>query len=163
MPQQDFLVQADQMNQQLIQFLADRQGVWGAYQSLKSEVSVQKTTAACTHLQWAYPRIEGDHIAFYIPGPKGFETGAWAQEPVLEGAKRVESLTGALIPGLGFDQRGRRLGRGKGYYDRYLSKNELVKVGVSLEAFVVKELPAEPHDIGMDYLITEKSARKIGT
>lgn len=161
--QKAFLEQQDQLNQQLSQFLANRQGIWGAYQALDSEVSINKALSLGTHLRWAYPRVEGDQMAFYIPGPRGFEKGTWSIEPVLEGATKVESLTGAIVPGLGFDRAGKRLGRGKGFYDRFLSDKKLLKVGVCLEALVVEELPVDKHDVGMDYLITDQSVRKIGS
>ena len=50
-----------------------------------------------------------------------------------------------------------RCGRGRGYYDKYLSRPDVhaVKVGVCFAHQLVGELPAEPHDVAMDYIITD--------
>ena len=52
---------------------------------------------------------------------------------------------------------GARCGRGRGYYDKYLSRPDVhaVKVGVCFAHQLVGELPAEPHDVAMDYIITD--------
>ena len=63
----------------------------------------------------------------------------------------------AIIPGIGFTKKGERLGYGRGYYDRWFSKNMVkVKVGVAFEEQIIAELPLEKTDINMDIVITEK-------
>lgn len=49
------------------------------------------------------------------------------------------------------------MGRGRGYYDKYLSQPEVhaVKIGVCFAHQLVGELPAEPHDVAMDYVVTD--------
>ncbi len=59
-----------------------------------------------------------------------------------------------LVPGLGFDASGARLGRGKGYYDRLLAVGTGCKCGVAFEAQMIPELPMEPHDVRLDLVIT---------
>ena len=59
-----------------------------------------------------------------------------------------------LVPGIGFDVLGRRLGRGKGYYDRLLSQTPSIKCGVAFDWQMVEQLPAETHDVPMNYLAT---------
>ncbi len=69
----------------------------------------------------------------------------------------------ALVPGLMFDTRGRRLGRGKSYYDGLLaglSANAL-RVGVTLERLMADIVPVEPHDVAMTHLITENGLREV--
>lgn len=62
-----------------------------------------------------------------------------------------------LVPGLAFDERGGRVGRGRGYYDRYLEGKTALKIGVAFEAQVLrKKLALEPHDQLLDGLITER-------
>src|SRR5690606_2797566 len=63
-----------------------------------------------------------------------------------------------IVPGLAFDRRGVRLGRGGGYYDRYLPRLRAgaVRVGWIPERFVFDELPLEPHDARVDLLGTEQ-------
>jgi 5-formyltetrahydrofolate cyclo-ligase len=65
-----------------------------------------------------------------------------------------------IIPGMGFDAQGGRLGKGKGYYDRYLSGLSAVKLGFGFEAQVTAaKLPLETHDISLDGLVTETRLR----
>lgn len=59
-----------------------------------------------------------------------------------------------FVPAVGFDALGRRLGRGKGYYDQLLSHTPAGKCGIAFDWQVVDELPAEPHDAPMNYLAT---------
>ena len=63
-----------------------------------------------------------------------------------------------VIPGVAFDQSGRRIGYGKGYYDRALhqleGKGRLV--GLCYDFQIVDEIPGEPHDVRMDMIITER-------
>lgn len=59
-----------------------------------------------------------------------------------------------LVPGLAFDVMGRRLGRGKGFYDRLLAEVNGIKCGVALDEQIVDALPAEPHDVAMNIILT---------
>lgn len=63
-----------------------------------------------------------------------------------------------LVPGLGFDVSGYRLGYGIGHYDRYFaqkSNTDIIKIGVCYDEMLVESLPTDVHDIKMDYIITE--------
>jgi 5-formyltetrahydrofolate cyclo-ligase len=60
-----------------------------------------------------------------------------------------------LVPGLGFDRTGGRLGRGRGYYDRLLREVRGLKIGVAFSWQVLPEIPAGSDDIRMDLLATE--------
>jgi 5-formyltetrahydrofolate cyclo-ligase len=59
-----------------------------------------------------------------------------------------------LVPGIAFDWSGRRLGRGKGFYDRLLARVSGVKCGVAFDWQLTGELPAEPHDAALDCIVT---------
>jgi 5-formyltetrahydrofolate cyclo-ligase len=61
-----------------------------------------------------------------------------------------------LIPGLAFDRTGRRLGRGGGFYDRFLADPGLraTRCGVLFDCQLLPEIPADPHDIRVDFLAT---------
>lgn len=69
----------------------------------------------------------------------------------------------ALVPGLTFDTRGRRLGRGKSYYDRLLAglPASALRVGVTLERLMAEVVPVESHDVAMTHLVTENGVREI--
>lgn len=60
-----------------------------------------------------------------------------------------------IIPGMAFTKSGHRLGRGKGFYDRYLERFTGPKVGVCFEEQVREDIPHEPHDQLMDYLVSD--------
>ncbi len=65
----------------------------------------------------------------------------------------------AIIPGVAFDRRGRRLGYGGGYYDRLLDGNNFetcLCVGIAYDFQLVDELPCEPWDKHMNAIVTEK-------
>jgi len=78
---------------------------------------------------------------------------------IMEPVGRLFTDTGridvALVPGMSFDSRGNRLGRGKGYYDRFLSTlpSTLYKIGVCFDFQKVDAVPHESHDIPMDTVI----------
>ena len=63
----------------------------------------------------------------------------------------------AFVPGLAFDAAGGRLGYGKGIYDRLLGAlpRGCRKIGLCFEAQLAPAVPTEPHDIPMDFLLTE--------
>lgn len=60
-----------------------------------------------------------------------------------------------VVPGVAFDHKGNRLGRGRGYYDRFLCQHLSVKrIGICFDFQLVDEIPTEPFDIRMDEVIT---------
>lgn len=60
----------------------------------------------------------------------------------------------ALVPGVAFDAAGRRLGRGKGYYDRFLATYpNIYKIGVCFDFQKVMEVPADGQDVAVDEVI----------
>jgi len=66
-----------------------------------------------------------------------------------------------IVPGLAFDEQGRRMGYGQGYYDRFLRSfsPSCPVVGLAFEFQVFPEIPIEPHDAHVDYLVTEQKIR----
>jgi 5-formyltetrahydrofolate cyclo-ligase len=71
-----------------------------------------------------------------------------------------------LVPLLAFDHDGHRLGYGAGYYDRTLEKlrasRAVLAIGIAFAGQEVDEAPAEPHDQKLDWVITERGARRFG-
>jgi 5-formyltetrahydrofolate cyclo-ligase len=59
-----------------------------------------------------------------------------------------------LVPGVAFDLQGRRLGWGKGYYDRLLTNVRGVKCGVAFDEQIVDAVPVGPRDIHLDFILT---------
>ena len=66
----------------------------------------------------------------------------------------LNQLDLVLVPGLAFDARGGRLGRGKGFYDRLLSGVRGTKCGVAFDEQLVDAVPVGPHDIRLNCILT---------
>jgi len=66
-----------------------------------------------------------------------------------------------LVPGLGFDLKGGRMGMGAGYYDRFLPQcANAVKTGITYDILLRGKIICDEHDVLMDYIITESQAAK---
>lgn len=59
-----------------------------------------------------------------------------------------------LVPGIAFDLHGRRLGRGKGYYDQMLAGLRGVTCGVAFDEQIVGNVPVAPHDVLVNRILT---------
>lgn len=68
----------------------------------------------------------------------------------------VTELDLAIIPGVAFTRDGKRLGRGEGWYDRFLATVSVkTKIGICFEEQIADDLPTEDHDIEMDLVISD--------
>lgn len=84
-----------------------------------------------------------------VPGHFGIrEPGPACIEMPLAGLDLV------LVPGVAFDLRGYRLGRGRGFYDRWLADYAGTKIGVAFDGQIVKTVPAAKQDVRMDFVLT---------
>jgi 5-formyltetrahydrofolate cyclo-ligase len=117
------------------------------------------TDALKTGKQVALPRFDdqtGMYVAAATAGPQDLVAGRFgAIEPGPRNALvSLNQLDFAFIPGIAFDLAGRRLGRGKGFYDRLLAEVRGHKCGVCFDAQVVAAVPEEPHDVRVDSILT---------
>ncbi len=102
-------------------------------------------------------RVEGRYVVCRIKDPqREVKTGKYdIREPVetcLAGQLNRLDLT--LVPGIGFDLNGCRLGRGKGYYDRLLADVSGTTCGIAFDEQIVESLPTEPHDVRLNCILT---------
>lgn len=69
----------------------------------------------------------------------------------------IKRIDIAIIPGIAFDEKGARLGSGKGYYDRLIPKLSITtrKVALAFESQIIPQVPMESHDRHVDIIITE--------
>lgn len=107
----------------------------------------------------------------YIPrvDNKGKKMDAvlWTPETILEESKFgirepktgecIEAVDVAIIPGVAFAADGKRLGFGGGYYDKWLGKKELLKIGVCYDLQITQDIQMDVHDVPMNIVITESS------
>ena len=76
------------------------------------------------------------------------------QEPVGEPFADFDQISVALVPGMAFDAAGHRLGRGKGYYDRYLARHSLMTLApVFPDCLCPDPLPREAFDLPADRIL----------
>lgn len=132
----------------------------GVFCSLADEPDTSEALArwSAAGRRLAVPRVEGDVMRFYEYDPRTMRPGAFGiAEPGPE-ARLCEprELDLVIVPGTAFTAAGGRMGRGRGYYDKYLALPGVhaVKIGVCYAHQLVGELPAEPHDVAMDQVIT---------
>ena len=114
----------------------------------------------------AVPRINGNDIVFHyiksvnsslIIHPLGIAEPS-PSTPVFNSLSADEK-TLILVPGLAFDKNCFRLGRGKGFYDKFLSgiDKSVKKIGIGYDFQIVESVPAEDHDFPLDSVITDTS------
>lgn len=146
-----------QLCENLSEFLQKKQGIWAGYLALPQEPDLSPVFRHSQQIEWAFPRMEADHLTFYIShnfikGPFG------VMEPASDDSRKLdlEELSGVLVPGLGFSKKGDRLGKGRGFYDKALADYKGPKVGVCFDCQILQEdFPVEDHDICVDFLVTE--------
>lgn len=100
---------------------------------------------------------DGDYEAARLPAEGPLVSGPFGvpEPPPSAPVIPFEQLDLVLVPGLAFDPSGRRLGRGKGYYDRLLARAVRARRwGVAFDLQILPRVPAEPHDLNVDVLIT---------
>ncbi|HEV2131900.1 MAG TPA: 5-formyltetrahydrofolate cyclo-ligase [Longimicrobiaceae bacterium] len=93
-------------------------------------------------------------------GPEELRPGQFGiREPDADACPlvRIEEIDAALLPGLAFDRRGRRLGRGAGYYDRLLAdaRWRALRCGLFFAVQEVAEVPTDTWDVPLDAVVTE--------
>jgi 5-formyltetrahydrofolate cyclo-ligase len=77
------------------------------------------------------------------------------QEPSTQcGTVPLNQLDFVLVPGVAFDLSGRRLGRGKGFYDRLLGAVRGTTCGIAFDEQIVPCIPVEPHDSDVNCILT---------
>ncbi len=111
----------------------------------------------------ALPRCgaDGGMQAVLVKDWRALQWGRFGvREPALTSpALEAREIDMALIPGLAFDGAGHRLGRGKGYFDRFLAQTEAVAAGLAYEEQVLPRVPTEAHDCGVQYVITARGVQ----
>lgn len=92
-------------------------------------------------------------------------TGPGVREPVNGQPIPVGFIDLVVVPGLGFTAAGHRIGRGMGFYDRFLAQSEFLGVscGLAFEEQIVEQLPVLDHDIPLGMLATDQGIRRFAS
>lgn len=125
------------------------------YAPLPGEIDLAQTLLDHPERRWVFPRVAGHHLTFHtgeqlIPGAFGI------LEPAVESPEvPLFEIDAFLCPGLAFDKKGGRLGRGRGFYDRLLAqaRPDTLKLGICHPFQIVADTHPEPHDVPMNGLI----------
>jgi len=119
-----------------------------------------RASAAGKRVAWPRLRESGLALGFascepsdLVAGPAGTREPPSAAAPAL-----LEELDLVVVPGVAFDEEGRRLGRGRGHYDATLAllPERTVRVGLAFELQMVERVPCEAHDVRLDAVVTER-------
>lgn len=138
----------------------------GIYAATPGEVDLRSFFDRCTTdgKSCYFPRVEGADMAFH-------QVRAWSE--LVSGKYGIlaphpssvvlapEEFDLLVVPGVAFDRHGHRLGRGKGFYDRYLPRVGGCHIGACFDSCVVETLPHEPHDARIHLLVTESGVLRF--
>lgn len=129
------------------------------YYSLPDEVQTHAFVRKWSRLKKILlPVVVGDELQLRCYTDENhMATGAYRiEEPAGDAFLDYEAIGLAVVPGVSFDAKGGRLGRGKGYYDRLLPLLKGYKIGLCFSFQVSASVPSEAHDVKMDMVLTEK-------
>lgn len=138
-------------------------GVVALYAPIRNEVDTDDLfqVALLAGKKVIYPAVSGKILVFrQINGNTDLQQGSFGIREPKESCPHIDPVEADLIvvPGVAFDVSGRRVGYGQGYYDRALHHLEHSGklVGICFEFQLVPEIVAEPHDVLMDRVVTER-------
>ncbi|MFI3317690.1 MAG: 5-formyltetrahydrofolate cyclo-ligase [Rikenellaceae bacterium] len=124
------------------------------FSSLRDEIDTSvliEQLAGDKHL--LLPRVVGDEMEFVSLG-ESLQSGSFGiLEPAAGEAIPYSEIDLMIVPAVAYTANGDRLGRGKGYYDRYLTQGKIRTIGVAYSHQIVTGLPTEPHDVQIDEVI----------
>jgi 5-formyltetrahydrofolate cyclo-ligase len=90
-------------------------------------------------------------------------TGPGISEPISGKPVPIDLIDLVIVPGLGFTPTGLRIGRGLGFYDRFLAQSDFIgrSCGLAFEDQIVETLPTLDHDVPLSMLVTEQGVRRF--
>ncbi len=102
------------------------------------------------------PRVNGVDLDILPYDRAELKLGAFnIEEPTGEGCISIGEMDMVIVPAVAYDRRGNRVGRGKGYYDSLLADTSATRIGIAYDFQLVDEIDVEPHDVGVDMVITD--------
>ena len=149
----------------LATFLQDKHGLFLFYRPMSHELGLDRLAEEVGWERFVTTRTPRSGPLTVHPANSTAETHRYGFLQPVENSpiSDLAEVSVALVPALAFDRAGTRLGHGLGYFDELLSRmpDNCLRVGVTIEAFIFDELPAEPRDISMTHLATELGVRPV--
>jgi 5-formyltetrahydrofolate cyclo-ligase len=134
-----------------------------SYFSIRQEPDLSLLIDQMPQVRWGFPRIEGEalHWHEWQPG-QPLDRGPFniPEPPRANPRLTPDRITLMLVPCVGADRQGFRLGYGGGYYDRLLAEphwQNIVTVGIVFEAFVIERLPTEAWDKALLWICNDQN------
>lgn len=128
-----------------------------AYYSLPDEVDTHELLRRHPEKTFILPVVQGDDLLLKVFDPaQGMRLGLLnVEEPDTDQLfTALHTIDTVVVPGMAFDARGTRMGRGRGFYDRFLPKvPQARRLGLCFPFQLVDEVPCEPFDIPMHAVI----------
>ena len=92
-------------------------------------------------------------------------TGPGVREPLDGKPIPVDFIDLVVVPGLGFTPTGYRIGRGMGFYDRFLAQGDFIGLscGLAFDEQIVSSLPLLDHDVPLSMLVTDRGIRRFAS
>jgi len=140
------------------------------YAAIPGEVGTEliRATYLDAGVELFYPRVmEDGKLSFYRNGsPDIWVRGKYGLmepriSPGMEGVRSGFDLV--IVPGVAFDSMGKRLGRGYGYYDRFLADltGSAITVGLAFSRQLLPEVPVDEWDVPVDAVVTEDGVIRV--
>jgi len=133
------------------------------YHSLPDELSTHNFLEKWQGRKHFYlPRVNGVNLEILPYEKTSLKLGAFhIEEPDGNDTVDVSHMELIIVPAVAYDRKGNRVGRGKGFYDRLLATTRAIKIGMSYDFQIVDEIDVDPHDVGVDLIITDKDVYKV--
>jgi len=138
------------------------------YRASDGEPDIMEISSIFSDKEFYFPVIEKEELLFFkATFESHFVKGSFGILEPFDKSKSLEIIdekTVICVPGVAFDREGGRIGRGKGYYDRFLfnKASSALKIGIAYEFQVVSyTLPIKSSDVKMNLIITDKNIWKF--
>lgn len=128
------------------------------YHSLPDEVQTTGFIEKwCDRKEFYLPVVVNDDLVFrkYLPSTTFNASKLGVKEPDGLDFTDYDKVDLVIVPGMAFDRKKNRMGRGKGYYDRFLPRLKAPKMGICFDFQLYDSIPFDADDVKMDLIVSE--------
>ncbi len=133
------------------------------YNSLPDELSTRAFIDRWhTRKHFYLPRVNGVNLDILPYDRSRLHLGSFRiEEPEGDDTVDISAIDLIIVPGVAYDRRGNRIGRGRGFYDRLLRDARAVTVGVAYGCQLVDDIEPDEFDVPVDYVVTERGIIRV--